>query len=431
MSLTSILRNKHRRNIKNWFRYHFPNPGLGDKLDIIVPPTRSQSSYAGEIGTAFDYLVRFNLERINKETFISKDYWVAEHGLESILMEFQLSTKKKISIGYYQDRKIDRVKFIDFLENEFQQAKKNYKNFITNGKLTKNLIKSSIFLAKLDVKYRTGITDSNLDNIEADQINELEKLFAVVPWDKFKAKRHCILNPTFGKGSSLVGGADADLIIDNTLIDIKSSKNLKLERGGLNQIFGYHLLSIIGGINGKKTPKIKKVGIYFARYGHTWQIPLSYYHKSKVYEKFANEFVQLVRDSSLELVEPNHRQANGLSSTIPHYSIDEDDFKCPYCNCKDFIRQGKASSGKYRYKCKACDKSYSTKIEKTNIQSVLANYTIDKDDFKCPYCESKDFIRGGQSSSGKFRYKCKDCNKSFSSEIETTSIQKILKNFKL
>src|SRR5690606_17537093 len=154
-------------------------------------------------------------------------------------------------------------------------------------------------------------------------------------------KKHCIVNPTFGKGSSLVGGADADLIIDNTLIDIKSSKNLKLERGDLNQIIGYHLLSIIGGINGKKTPKIKEIGIYFASYGHIWKMPLSDYYKPKDYEEFAEEFTQLVMDSSLELVKPNTRQTNGTFIKTPDYTIDENDFKCPFCSSKDFIRQGK------------------------------------------------------------------------------------------
>lgn len=315
MSLTSILRNKYRRNIKDWFRYHFPNPGLGDKLDIVVSPKQIHSSYAGEIGTAFDYLVRFNLERINKETFISKDYWVAELGLELVLRPFQLSKEEIISIGYYRDRQVNREKFMDFLESEFQQAKKRYEKFIKDGRLTKDLIKSSIFLAKLDVKYRTGITDANLDNIETDKVDELKKLFAIVPWDKLTAKKRCILNPTFGKGSLLVGGADADLIIDNTLIDIKSSKNLKLKRRDLNQIIGYHLLSIIGGINGKKTPKIKQIGIYFARYGHIWQMPLSDYYNPKDFEKFADEFVKLIKDPSLELIEPTE------------HTIDENDFK--------------------------------------------------------------------------------------------------------
>lgn len=196
MSLTSILKKeKGRINLKSWFQYHFPNPGLKDSPEIIVPPFNTNSSYVGEIGTAFDYLIRFNLERINKKTIISKDSWVAESGLESILLNFEISKEKYISIGYYRDRPVNRIKFKKFLETEFDKAKKNHKEFIKNGKMTKDLIKSSLFLAKLDVKYRAGITDSNLDNIEPEKIVELKKLIDIVPWNDFKSENHCFLPP--------------------------------------------------------------------------------------------------------------------------------------------------------------------------------------------------------------------------------------------
>ena len=253
MSLTSILRKERgRTNLKNWFRHYFPNPGLKIKMDIIVSPVNSSGAYNGEIGTALDYLMRFNLERLNKKNYIAKDHWVAEAGLELILIPFEIQKTKEITIGFYRDRQVNRIQFKKFLETEYDKTKKNYKKFIKDGKFTNDLIKSAIFLAKLDIKFRTGITDSNLDNIEQEKIEEILKLINIVPWKIFKAKKHCYLNPTFGIGSLLVGGADADLIIDNTLIDIKSSRNLKLGREDLSQIIGYYLLSLIGGINNKK-----------------------------------------------------------------------------------------------------------------------------------------------------------------------------------
>jgi uncharacterized protein YprB with RNaseH-like and TPR domain len=47
-------------------------------------------------------------------------------------------------------------------------------------------------------------------------------------------------------------------------------------------------------------------------------------------------------------------------------------------------------------------------------------YVIDKNDFKCPFCESKNFNKHGMAR-GKFRYKCKSCDKSFTSTINTTA----------
>lgn len=69
-----------------------------------------------------------------------------------------------------------------------------------------------------------------------------------------------------------------------------------------------------------------------------------------------------------------------------------------------------------------------TSKKKSKTTKNISSYTIDKDDFKCPYCSSTDFSRHGKSSSGKYRYKCKDCKKSFSTEIKTNSVSELLKN---
>jgi transposase-like protein len=369
---------------------------------------------------------------------------VAYYGLKQILRRFDLSESKKVLIGYYHEREVDRLEFKNFIINEFERAKINYNKFITDGKLTEDILKSSIFLAKLDVKYRTGTIDTNLDKIESIKINELEKLYSIVPWNEFKAEKHCILNPTFGEGSKLVRGADADLIIDNKVIDIKSTKKFILDRVDLNQIIGYYLLSLIGGINGRKTPKIKIIGIYFVRYGHIWEIPLSAFHKPQEYERLSDEFIQLVKDRSLQLVKPKKRQSEKTFKKIPDYVINKNDFRCPFCRSKYFIRHGKATSGKFRYKCKNCKKGFSTKIDKkapqlSKLSSAklkkqktknnlfkISGYVIYENDFKCPFCSSKRFIRHGKALSGKFRYKCKDCNKSFSTNIDSKDLSKMI-----
>ncbi|GAF76488.1 unnamed protein product, partial [marine sediment metagenome] len=217
-----------------------------------------------------------------------------------------------------------------------------------------------------------GVIDANLDKFEPEKIEELEKLFNCVPWDKFKAKKHCILNPTFGKGSGIVGGADADLIIDDVLIDIKSSKNIEIKRRDLNQIIGYYLLSLIGSINGKEKSKIKKIGIYFARYSHFWECPLSNYFDKKEYERLADEFVKLIKDWNLQLVNSEiFKTRNKSTYTFSTYEINENDFKCPYCESKYFIRQGQSSAGKFRYKCRDCNRSYSSNIETDEIREVI------------------------------------------------------------
>jgi len=69
-----------------------------------------------------------------------------------------------------------------------------------------------------------------------------------------------VLNPTFS-GSNDVGGADADLIVDRCLIEIKTSKLAKIEPSWLRQLVGYLLLDYTDEHH------IQSLGIYMARQG--------------------------------------------------------------------------------------------------------------------------------------------------------------------
>lgn len=72
--------------------------------------------------------------------------------------------------------------------------------------------------------------------------------------------RPAILNPTFA-GSHAIGGADADLIVDGCLIDIKSGRRPVIAPRDLRQLAGYLLLDSDDAL------RIHSAGIYKARYG--------------------------------------------------------------------------------------------------------------------------------------------------------------------
>ena len=76
-----------------------------------------------------------------------------------------------------------------------------------------------------------------------------------------------VLNPMF-TGSSDVGGADADFIVDQCLVELKASVQLKIEPEWLWQLAGYLLLDYVD------TYQITSVGIYMARQGmlFTWPV---------------------------------------------------------------------------------------------------------------------------------------------------------------
>jgi hypothetical protein len=79
-----------------------------------------------------------------------------------------------------------------------------------------------------------------------------------------------LLNPTFGEGSVIVCGADADLIAGDMLLDLKTSKKPDQQTKQLDTILGYYLLARHQRRVDRGFPVIKRLAIYYARYGYLW-----------------------------------------------------------------------------------------------------------------------------------------------------------------
>jgi hypothetical protein len=86
-----------------------------------------------------------------------------------------------------------------------------------------------LLLAKLDPFSRRGKIDSNLSCIDERDVEDLRSLMALVDANLFRTTGGVCLNPTLGEASFLVGGADADLVVDDLILEIKTLRNLKLE----------------------------------------------------------------------------------------------------------------------------------------------------------------------------------------------------------
>ena len=107
---------------------------------------------------------------------------------------------------------------------------------------------------------RSAVGDS-LSIAEDDWIEELCSLSCLF-YDRCRhlLSGDAILNPTF-IGSSDVGGADSDFIIDGCLIDVKTAIKLGDWRNWLYQLIGYTLLDYDDRYG------ISEGGIYFTRQG--------------------------------------------------------------------------------------------------------------------------------------------------------------------
>ena len=240
MSLTSFIKNK---DVRELFANEFKKPRGNIIGKIKAQPL---TTHYGMIGTAFDYLMRFYLKYHDSKA--KEKTWVAETSCK--LTEVNPSVHKKA------------VKSLKF-------SKDAYSKFLKSGVINEDILKSTILLAQLDPIYRAGYVDKNMGIVDNDDIQDLRNLISLVNIEDFKASSYCLLNPTFNTGSILVGGADADLVIDNQMIDIKTTKKLEISREMFNQIIGYYILGKIGGIGKENVDisNINEIGFYFSRYG--------------------------------------------------------------------------------------------------------------------------------------------------------------------
>jgi hypothetical protein len=264
MSLTSFL--KDNADVRERFLQEFKEPKFLAKNDLVAPPLTTRYS---TVGTAFDYLLRFFIQHLNPHT-IDKGYWVAEKAVELLADDAKLYAKS---------------------EKIISRARKNLASFLTKGQMSDALIESALLLATLDPIARAGRGHETIGVAHKDDVQDLKNLISAVDKNIFTAKNLCMINPTFGSASVLVDGADADLVVDDTIIDIKTTKKMTLERSYLDQVLGYYVLHQISGV-GELNPKptITKVAIYFSRFGYLYVVPLSELVDSATFSKFVRWF---------------------------------------------------------------------------------------------------------------------------------------------
>lgn len=232
------------------------------------------------IGTAFDYLLRFYLQQKNPNCITRK--WVAE---SSVLRMDKIGKKDGDS------KKMKQL---------LKESKKTHADFLSDGKLDDKIIKTAIILGQMDMFKRIGKLHPDLGTVEEGDIEDLRNLISIVEPKLFISKKHCFLNPTFGSGSVWVGGADADLIVDDMLIDIKTTKHLSFTRDNFNQLIGYYVLSKLGKVNGLKYIQISKLGIYFSRYGILHTISTEQIENHKNFPKFVRWFKKSAIDQTVK-----------------------------------------------------------------------------------------------------------------------------------
>lgn len=192
------------------------------------------------VGTAFDYMIRFKLEKnknVKEISFLAKE----------VYMHLKNQTSR--------------------FDNNFFFAIEQLNSYL-NGIETEYYIESIIYFSLFDKLFRNGDME---DLLKVTEIKNIKQIFNPVYQDLVELNKsikkikenfngnYFILNPSFSQ-SNKIGGADADIIMDDILIDIKTITVAKITKEMIAQLIGYYILAK------KDNLKINKIGIYFSRY---------------------------------------------------------------------------------------------------------------------------------------------------------------------
>lgn len=287
MSLTSFI---GRDAVVDALSRHFPPP-RGTVGASIQQPWQT-TNYA-LVGTAFDYLLRFWLAH-TIPTVHTRSRWVAETGAAMLTSEV------------FED-------LADDAQDVIEEARRERDAYVESGDLTNRLIELTHDLARLDWVYRHSGTPTDLGQYDQRDKIDLRCLVELLDRETQLEGEEAYLNPTFGMASSMVGGADADVLLDHTLIDVKVTKQESVQKSWWLQLVGYALLTDIDRTLNQRNedldeeftsdslPQIESFGIYFARHGELWAVPARQVYEYGDYEAVRAWFVDEALDLSISL----------------------------------------------------------------------------------------------------------------------------------
>jgi hypothetical protein len=291
MSLTHLV---HDREVRRLMQPLLPTRPIRLRLRLKVPPGRMSG---GLVGTAFDYAARFELQRRYPHARVAR--WVAEGALDAVrflLVAGNVGGSGIVSRSVTQDGEI-----LSEIDSEMaarwktiiQAARKSVGSYIhdpsPSSAMQDDIFKHALRLARIDPYYRCLAVDPEPEYIDPRDLADIRALFAIAPWQMLGSEDPLWLNPEFGAQSLRVGGADADLITGDRLLDLKTTKNA-LARGSLRQLLGYMVLARAARRYERAFPTIRSVGVYYARHGRLWLLPTSQFTDQPAFKAFEKGF---------------------------------------------------------------------------------------------------------------------------------------------
>ena len=231
--------------------------------------------------------------------------------------------------------KIEKSYFEEVYER-YEYATMQLQNYIDGeDNSTNNIIQHCFFLAKLDICYRKAAIPSDLSQFftsatpdEVIEIKEMALKFgkSFIP-RVLRPESKIIFNPNFGFGECLIGETECDMIIDKTIIDLRTDIGTSYPRDRVTKSMVHFLLTEINRDFGNKENAfpIDNLVFYSARYGETEILSLEdidQYDITKAVNKFTlatnaeHKFDQMMAKEKYK----NTPKPNNVNSQEQYYS---------------------------------------------------------------------------------------------------------------
>jgi hypothetical protein len=263
---------------------------------LILPTDRTKYPWPA-VGTAVDYRLRYFLESASPDTFVamfgalSLSMACGHPGPPVAFKELATALNELMPLGGRITEELSQ-------EKELHLARCCYALALYEqcGRVS---ISPHWPIRRLGVGASLNDVLGLCEDRAANDIRELAALF-LRNGSAIHGAKTFNLNPKFAASTKL-GGADADLIVDQWLIDIKTTVEKRPQRTELWQLTGY----ILADWDDKY--EMSHVGFYYSRQGAILRWPIT-------------EFLRSLAARPVDLVEERRAFRELLESATPHYS---------------------------------------------------------------------------------------------------------------
>lgn len=252
----------------------------------LVPYKLKEVRNSSLLGTAFDYGARALISRYVEDDGKAIKGTVAESAV--------LILVNKISNRNEKQNLIDSFKYYRSCLESYVLGYEYRDDYMIDACIYFSILESSLR------SHSDNVNINKIDIIDAEVKEELKSLLHLFRLRMPNVVRYdskVIYNPKFGRASMAVGGADADIWIDGTLWDFKTTKSCSFNSLDAKQLIGYYLLHRVDEESGRlgeiarSYQDIQKIGFYKARFGEFEVLDLSKYSK----EKLDNAYCELLQ----------------------------------------------------------------------------------------------------------------------------------------